>query len=63
MALEAGRQKAMAGGDPLVVLLHGWYTGDDVQYAYWDSFVAFLDLLPPQATFVTTQQLVETCGG
>ncbi|HHV62047.1 MAG TPA: polysaccharide deacetylase family protein [Firmicutes bacterium] len=46
-------------GYPLVVIFHGWFTGDRVKYSdRWDSFVAFLDYAQQHgASFVTTDAL------
>lgn len=56
--LQAGFQQALANGDPLVIILHGWYTGDQEQYDYWQPFVDFLDEIEDQAGFISTQELV-----
>jgi len=57
--LELGFNKARQNKQPLVVLVHGWYTGDDSEYDYWEPFVDFLDEIQDEAAFVTTQGLVE----
>jgi peptidoglycan/xylan/chitin deacetylase (PgdA/CDA1 family) len=57
--LQAGLQEAIDNNQPLVVLLHGWVSGDRDQYDYWQPFVGFLDEIQNQADFVTTQGLVD----
>jgi hypothetical protein len=57
-ALRSGFQQAVGNDQPMVVLFHGWYTGDRSQYDYWQSFVTFLDEVEDQAAFVTTEELV-----
>lgn len=57
-ALRSGFQQAVDNDQPMVVLFHGWYTGDQNQYDYWQSFVSFLDEVQDQAAFVTTEELV-----
>ncbi|MBU0641399.1 MAG: polysaccharide deacetylase family protein [Planctomycetes bacterium] len=57
--LHQAAQEAAQNEQPLVVLFHGWYTGDDEQYDYWQPFVDFLDELQGQAAFVGTQELVD----
>ena len=45
---------------PLVVLLHGWYTGDVEHYDYWQPFVDLLDEVTARnGVFVTTNELVD----
>ncbi len=44
---------------PLIIIVHGWYTGNNEVYNYWQPFVDFLDLLEGRATFVTTKELVD----
>lgn len=43
---------------PLVLLLHGWYTGDRVKYDYWQPFIKFLDAARGRVTFVNATELV-----
>ena len=57
--LQAGFEQALSDGEPLVVILHGWYTGDDDTYDYWQPFVDFLDQVEDQAGFISTQELVD----
>ncbi|HVP09878.1 MAG TPA: polysaccharide deacetylase family protein [Phycisphaerae bacterium] len=57
--LQAGLQEAVADNQPLVVLVHGWVTGNRDQYDYWQPFVSLLDEIQNQADFVTTQELVD----
>ena len=57
--LTAAYQQCLANGEPLVVLFHGWYTGDTTNYDYWQPFVNFLDEIRGQADFMTTQELID----
>jgi peptidoglycan/xylan/chitin deacetylase (PgdA/CDA1 family) len=57
--LRSAHEQALAADEPLVVLFHGWYTGDRDQYDYWQPFVDFLDEIEAQAQFLTTQELVD----
>ncbi len=62
--LQQGIAQAAEREEPLVVLLHGWLTGDETQYDYWQPFIDMLDTLTESgATFVTTQELVESYQG
>ncbi len=56
--LQAGFEQARDNDQPLVVLFHGWYTGDSTQYDYWQPFVDFLNNIQDSSTFLTTQELV-----
>lgn len=58
-ALNIGLQQAVERQEPLVVIFHGWYTGDTEQYDYWQPFVDFLDDAAAVGTFVSTQELVD----
>ena len=58
--LTIGLNQALDREDPLVVLFHGWYTGDTEQYDYWEPFVGFLDeVAAHDGVFVTTSELVD----
>ncbi len=62
--LQQGIDQAAERDEPLVVLLHGWLTGDEEKYDYWQPFVDMLDTLTEsESTFVTTQALVESYQG
>jgi len=58
-----GLLKALADAietrQPLVVLLHGYYAGDETKYGYWQPVLDFLDAAQGQVTFVQSKQLVE----
>ena len=56
--LSSAYQQALTNGEPLVVLLHGWQTGNQDLYDYWPPFVNFLDEIRGQADFMTTTELV-----
>ncbi len=56
--LSSAIDQAAEDNTPLVVLMHGWYTGDKHTYDYWEPFIKFLDK-SEGATFVTTNELVE----
>ncbi|HOW71346.1 MAG TPA: polysaccharide deacetylase family protein [Phycisphaerae bacterium] len=58
-ALHLALEEAVAADEPLVVLVHNWYTGDSDKYDYWQPFRDFLDEAAAKGTFVTTQALVE----
>lgn len=57
--LSSAYQQALTNQEPLVVLLHGWYTGNTDLYDYWQPFVNFLDEIRGQADFMTTEELVD----
>jgi peptidoglycan/xylan/chitin deacetylase (PgdA/CDA1 family) len=57
--LQLGWQQAVERQTPLVVLVHGWYTGDTDQYDYWQPFVDLLDAVATEGRLVTTAELVE----
>ncbi|GEM_PF-663893 len=61
--LALGEVRSRAAGGPLVVLFHGWYTGDTQAYTYWPPFVALLDRLQGTSEFVTTRELVRRTTG
>jgi peptidoglycan/xylan/chitin deacetylase (PgdA/CDA1 family) len=59
-ALSTALDQTLQGEEPLVVLFHGWYTGDSEQYDYWQPFVDFLDeAAAHDAVFVSTNELVD----
>jgi peptidoglycan/xylan/chitin deacetylase (PgdA/CDA1 family) len=59
-ALQTGVDQCTQDGQPLVVLLHGWYTGDTTQYTYWQPLIDLLDRLEAEdADFISTSELVE----
>lgn len=57
--LQDALADALTNHQPLVVLFHGWYTGDKDQYDYWQPFINFLDAARCNVTFVTSQELVD----
>lgn len=57
--LQDALAQAEANHRPLVVLVHGWYTGDKTEYDYWQPFIDFLDAARCKGTFVTSQELVD----
>jgi peptidoglycan/xylan/chitin deacetylase (PgdA/CDA1 family) len=58
-ALQIGLDQANDRQVPVVVIFHGWYTGDVEQYDYWQPFVDFLDDVTAEGgLLVTTQELV-----
>ncbi len=57
--LQDALAQAEANHRPLVVLVHGWYTGDKSEYDYWQPFIDFLDAAQCKGTFVTSQELVD----
>ena len=60
--LMAGLDQSLREREPIVVLLHGWYTGDTDLYDYYQPFVDFLDAAAGKVQFVSTQGLVDACG-
>lgn len=56
-----GLLRALADGienrQPLVVLLHNYYTGDPAKYGYWQPLMDFLDAAEGQVTYVQSQEL------
>lgn len=57
-ALMSALTSAIETRRPLVMLLHGWYTGDRVKYNYWEPFIKFLDTARERVTFVNSTELV-----
>jgi len=57
-ALGEGLDAAAAAGEPLVILVHGYHTGD-ASKDYWTPFVEFLDEVAARAETLTTAELVE----
>ena len=51
--------EALETRQPLVVLLHGYYAGDDAKYGYWQPVVDFLDAAQGKLTFVQSKELVD----
>ncbi len=58
-ALLLALDQAIANQEPLVLLLHNWFTGDNVKYDYWQPFVDFLDAATGQVTFVSSKELAD----
>ncbi len=59
-ALKAKLDTAIEKDEPLVVLIHGWYTGNNKDYDYWQPFVNFLDYAESKnVEFVGTKELVD----
>jgi peptidoglycan/xylan/chitin deacetylase (PgdA/CDA1 family) len=56
--LNIAFERAVKKKEPLVVLLHDWYTGDMTGHDYWQPFVDFLDMAKDRAVFVKTIDLV-----
>ena len=58
-ALQMGLDQANDKQVPLVIIVHGWHTGDTGRYDYWQPFVDFLDDVAAQGgRLITTQELV-----
>lgn len=59
---RAGLLRALADAietrQPLVVLLHGYYAGDEAKYGYWQPVLDFLDAAQGQVTFVQSKDLI-----
>jgi len=59
---RAGLLRALADAietrQPLVVLLHGYYPGDEAKYGYWQPVLDFLDAAQGQVTFVQSKDLI-----
>jgi peptidoglycan/xylan/chitin deacetylase (PgdA/CDA1 family) len=63
-ALQAGVDQASAQQVPLVIIFHGWYTGDTARYDYWQPFVDFLDDVTARGgKLVTTEELINLYAG
>jgi peptidoglycan/xylan/chitin deacetylase (PgdA/CDA1 family) len=58
-ALMTGLAQALSSRQPLVLLVHGWYTGDQVKYSYWQPFLDFLDAAQGRVRFVNSKELVD----
>jgi hypothetical protein len=54
-----GLAQALSSRQPLVLLVHGWYTGDQVKYSYWQPFLDFLDAAQGRVRFVNSKELVD----
>jgi peptidoglycan/xylan/chitin deacetylase (PgdA/CDA1 family) len=50
--------EALETRQPLVVLLHGYVTGDAAKYSYWQPVLDFLDAAAGKVTFVQSKDLV-----
>jgi len=57
--LLTGLNQSLQNRDPLVILLHGWCTGDTTKYDYWQPFVDLLDAAQGKVTFVSTKEFVD----
>ncbi|NLH73495.1 MAG: polysaccharide deacetylase family protein [Verrucomicrobia bacterium] len=59
---RAGLLRALADAvetrQPLVVLLHGYYAGDEAKYGYWQPVLDFLDAAQGKVTFVQSKDLI-----
>jgi peptidoglycan/xylan/chitin deacetylase (PgdA/CDA1 family) len=51
--------EALETRQPLVVLLHGYYAGDEPKYGYWQPVLDFLDAAQGKVTFVQSKDLVD----
>ena len=62
-ALQTGLAQSLAANEPLVFLLHNWYTGDKVKYDYWQPVIDLIDQIRQsgRGTFVSSLELVERC--
>lgn len=57
-ALLEGLAQSLETRQPLVLLLHGYYSGDPTQSDYWQPFLDFLDAAQGQVTFVQCAELL-----
>lgn len=57
-AMLLGLAEALETRQPLVLLLHGYYSGDTARYGYWQPFLDFLDAAGGKVTFVRSSELV-----
>ena len=57
--LMTGLNQSLEHREPLVLLLHNWYTGDSEKYDYWQPLVDLLDAATGKVVFVSTQELVD----
>jgi peptidoglycan/xylan/chitin deacetylase (PgdA/CDA1 family) len=57
-ALMVGLAQSLETRQPLVVLLHGYYSGDQTKYGYWQPVMDFLDAAKGKVTFVQSKELV-----
>ncbi len=58
--LSSKLSEAIGAGEPLVMVIHGWLTGDKKTYGYWQAFLNFLDYAQNRKVdFVTTRELIE----
>lgn len=51
--------EALETRQPLVVLLHGYYAGDQAKYGYWQPVLDFLDAAQGQVTFIQSKDLAD----
>jgi len=52
--------EAVERGEPLVLSIHGWLTGNEKDYDFWRPFLAFLDYAQSKKiTFGSTKELIE----
>jgi peptidoglycan/xylan/chitin deacetylase (PgdA/CDA1 family) len=56
-ALMTALASAIETRRPIVMLLHGWYTGDTAKYHYWQPFIKFLDTARNRVVFVNATEL------
>jgi len=50
-------------GEPLVIVIHGWLTGDEKKYGFWGPFLDFLDYAQNRKVhFVTSRELIKAYG-
>lgn len=58
--LKAKLDTEIERDEPLIALIHGWYTGNDKDYDYWQPFLNFLDYAESKnVEFVGTKELVD----
>ena len=57
--LMQGLEQTLETRQPLVLLLHGYFSGDLQTHGYWQPFLDFLDAAQGQVTFVQSGQLVD----
>ena len=56
-------EEAYEKREPLVIVIHGWLTGDEKNHGYWRGFLDFLDYAQDRKIeFVTTKGLIEAYG-
>ena len=57
--LMQGLEQTLETRQPLVLLLHGYFSGEQETHGYWQPFLDFLDAAQGKVTFVQSRQLVE----